>query len=106
MIHCLSGRVLCRLLAGKWSSFARSLETDRACAGPSHDIPLMVGNGYHCIVKGGMNVGDPFRNVFPPSLFPRRFLCRVLTRLRRGFFLIRLIFSFRHDLSPKNLAGP
>src|SRR4030095_10851843 len=90
VVHGLLRRAVGSLLSRERGSFARSLETHCAGAGPGNDIALVVGNRDDGVVKGRMNMHDAFGDVFSPAFSA----CRALARLGIGrSFGLRLFVS-------------
>ena len=64
MRHCLTSGILRDLLRGVSRAFARTLETDAACARPADEISLHVGNRDLRVVESGENICNAHRDIF------------------------------------------
>src|SRR6185369_17418232 len=74
------GRVHCCLLRGKWRTFTRSAEAERARTLPRDHVSSLIRNGDDRVIERGLNVHDSVRNVL--ALF-------LLELLLLAFFLRR-----------------
>src|SRR5687768_13864019 len=76
LIHRFFGCSFCSHLRGKRCTFPRALETVGSRTVPTNDIPHRVSNSDDRVIKGGLDVCNAFRNVFPftaalsPTLSP------------------------------------
>src|SRR5579863_8936759 len=74
------GGVRRSLLRGEGSPFARSAETKRSGTLPRQNVAVHVGDGDDRVVKGGLHVAQPMRNVLALLLFERLLLAFFLRR--------------------------
>ena len=51
-------------LSGVGRTFPGAFEAGSAAAEPTHGIAVRVGDGDHGVIKGGVNIGTPIRNIF------------------------------------------